>query len=295
MSMKAIILCGGQGTRLREHTEVQPKPMVEIGGRPILWHIMKLYAFHGITDFVLCLGYKANVIKEYFLNYEAMNSDFTITLGEKDGLCLHRRGLGEDHWRVTVVDTGENTMTGSRILRAAEYLQADDETFMVTYGDGLSNVNLRAVLEFHKEQGRLATMTGVRPPSRFGELQREGNRVVAFSEKPQIGQGLINGGFFCFHRGFLKYLSESPDCVLERSPLESCAADGQLCVFEHLGFWQCMDTYRDWMSLESQWQSGNAPWKVWEWGMVKDDASHQDIGYMVADVPPLIVKRRISA
>ena len=276
--MKAIILCGGQGTRLREHTEVQPKPMVEIGGRPILWHIMKLYAFHGITDFVLCLGYKANVIKEYFLNYEAMNSDFTIKLGEKNGLCLHRRGLCEDHWNVTVVDTGENTMTGSRILRAAKYL-ANDETFMVTYGDGLSNVNLRAVLEFHKEHGRLATMTGVRPPSRFGELQREGNRVVAFSEKPQVGQGLINGGFFCLQRGFLKYLSDSPDCILERGPLESCAADGHLCVFEHLGYWQCMDTYRDWMSLESQWQSGNVPWKVWEWGMVKDDASHQDISF----------------
>jgi glucose-1-phosphate cytidylyltransferase len=277
MAMKAIILCGGQGTRLREHTEVQPKPMVEIGGRPILWHIMKLYAFHGITDFVLCLGYKAKVIKEYFLNYEAMNSDFTVTLGEKNGICLHRGNLSEDHWRVTVVDTGENTMTGSRILRASKYLQAEDDTFLVTYGDGLSDVNIRAVLEFHKEHGRLATMTGVRPPSRFGELQREGNRVVAFSEKPQIGQGLINGGFFCFQRGFLQYLSESPDCILERSPLESCAADRQLCVFEHLGYWQCMDTYRDWMSLESQWQSSNAPWRVWEWGMVKADALHQPL------------------
>jgi glucose-1-phosphate cytidylyltransferase len=275
--MKAIILCGGQGTRLREHTEVQPKPMVEIGGRPILWHIMKLYAFHGITDFVLCLGYKGNVIKEYFLNYEAMNSDFTIHLGTKDSLCLHRCNTAEDHWRVTVADTGENTMTGSRILRAAKYLSPEDQTFLVTYGDGVSNVNLRAVLDFHKEQGRLATMTGVRPPSRFGELQYEGNRVLAFSEKPQIGQGLINGGFFCFQREFLKYLSDSPDCVLEREPLESCAADGELCVFEHLGYWQCMDTYRDWMSLENQWQSGNAPWKVWQWGMVKSDASHQSL------------------
>jgi len=293
--MKAFILCGGQGTRLREHTEVQPKPMVEIGGRPILWHIMKLYAFHGITDFVLCLGYKAKVIKEYFLNYEAMNSDFTIMLGQREGLRLYGRSLTEDHWRVTVADTGENTMTGARILRAAKYLQPDDETFMVTYGDGLSNVNLRAELDFHLEHGRLATITGVRPPSRFGEMQCDGDRVVAFSEKPQIGHGLINGGFFCFRREFLKYLNDSPDCILERGPLESCAADGQLCVFEHLGYWQCMDTYRDWMSLESQWQSGNAPWKVWEWGMVKADPSQQDVGYRDADAPPPVVKRRISA
>jgi glucose-1-phosphate cytidylyltransferase len=292
--MKAIILCGGQGTRLREHTEVQPKPMVEIGGRPILWHIMKLYAFHGITDFILCLGYKAKVIKDYFLNYEAMNSDFTIMLGQRDGLQLYGRNPIDDQWRVTVADTGENTMTGARILRAAKYLTPDDETFMVTYGDGLSNVNLRAELDFHFEHGRLATITGVRPQSRFGEMQCDGDRVVAFSEKPQIGQGLINGGFFCFQREFLKYLNESSECILERGPLESCAADGQLSVFEHLGYWQCMDTYRDWLSLESQWQSGNAPWKVWQWGMVKDDASRQDISQDANHASP-IVKCRISA
>jgi glucose-1-phosphate cytidylyltransferase len=260
--VKSIILCGGQGTRLREHTELRPKPMVEIGGRPILWHIMKLYAFHGVNDFVLCLGYKAHVIKEYFLNYQAMNCDFTVKLDEARSITLHGHEA-EEPWRVTLVDTGEDTMTGARVLRAARYLD-DDDTFMVTYGDGVSNVNLRAVLAFHRQHGKIATLTGVHPPSRFGELRTEGNRVLAFSEKPPIGQGLINGGFFCFRREFLRYLDGSPDCTLERAPLERCAAEGNLCVYEHDGFWQCMDTYRDWQSLESQWQKQRAPWKVWD-------------------------------
>ncbi len=261
--MKAIILCGGQGTRLREHTELRPKPMVEIGGKPILWHIMKLYAFHGISDFVLCLGYKAHIIKEYFLNYRAMNCDFTVELGERDGITLHGRSHANDNWRVTLCDTGEETMTGARVLQASKYLGEDDDTFMVTYGDGLSDVDLRALQDFHQGHGKVATLTGVRPPSRFGELCTEGDQILSFSEKPAVGQGLINGGFFCFQREFLSYLSSSPDCILERTPLESCATDGELCMFEHQGFWQCMDTYRDWQSLESQWQSGNAPWKVW--------------------------------
>lgn len=261
--MKAIILCGGQGTRLREHTEVRPKPMVEIGGKPIVWHIMKLYAFHGVKDFILCLGYKAHVIKDYFLNYRAMNCDFTVTLGDKGGIRLHDDADDREDWNVTLADTGEDTMTGARVLRAARYLDDADDTFMVTYGDGLSDVNVRAVLEFHKSHGGCATITGVRPPSRFGELETEGNRVVAFSEKPQIGQGLINGGFLCLNRRFLKYLTADAGCMLERQPLEACARDGELRVFEHPGFWQCMDTYRDWQSLEAQWSSGNAPWNVW--------------------------------
>jgi len=267
-----MILCGGQGTRLREHTELRPKPMVEIGGKPILWHIMKLYAFHGITDFILCLGYKAHVIKEYFLNYKAMNSDFTVRLGEDNGITLHGSSHVQEDWRVTLVDTGEETMTGARVLRASKYL-GDDETFCVTYGDGVSDVNIRAVLDFHLQHGKCATLTGVRPPSRFGELHTEGDRVVSFSEKPQIGQGLINGGFFCFQREFLNYLSDSPDCILERAPLENCANDGELCVFEHPGYWQCMDTYRDWQSLESQWTSGNAPWNVWRFGIAAETKS----------------------
>ncbi|MBL7043926.1 MAG: glucose-1-phosphate cytidylyltransferase [Pirellulaceae bacterium] len=265
--MKAIILCGGMGTRLREYTEVRPKPMVEVGGRPMLWHIMKIYAYHGITDFVLCLGYKGHVIKDYFLNYEAMNSDFTVELGSPDGMKLYRTGHNERGWRVTLAETGESTMTGARVLRAAEYLDAGDENFMVTYGDGVSDVNLRAVLEFHRQHGKTATLTGVRPPSRFGELERDGNEVVAFSEKPPAGQGLINGGFFCFRRSFLNYLADDAACVLEREPLERCAAESELCVFEHPGYWQCMDTYRDWENLEKLWQTGEAPWHVWRWDL----------------------------
>ncbi|HEY4233809.1 MAG TPA: glucose-1-phosphate cytidylyltransferase [Lacipirellulaceae bacterium] len=261
--MKAIILCGGQGTRLREHTELRPKPMVEIGGKPIIWHIMKLYAFHGIRDFVLCLGYKGHVIKEYFLNYKAMNSDFTVKLDEAEGIAFHG-GHEQDSWSVTLADTGEETMTGARVLRASRYLDDSDDTFLVTYGDGVANVNLSAVLDFHLRRGKTATLTGVHPPTRFGQLHTTGDRVTAFCEKPQIGHGLINGGFFCFRRDFLDYLNNSPDCVLERAPLEKCAAEGELHVYEHLGFWQCMDTYRDWQALEAQWQAGNAPWAVWQ-------------------------------
>jgi glucose-1-phosphate cytidylyltransferase len=236
--------------------------MVEIGGRPILWHIMKLYAFYGVREFVLCLGYKANVIKEYFLNYKAMNSDFTIKLDEPDGIALHGSDT-DDSWQVTLADTGENTMTGARILRAARYLD-DDDTFMVTYGDGVSDVNLEELLRFHRQNGMMATLTGVRPPTRFGELRIEDNHVVSFAEKPKNDGGLINGGFFCFEREFLRYFDDTPGCMLEASPLERCASDGNLGVFEHQGFWQCMDTYRDWQNLEAQWQSGEAPWNVWD-------------------------------
>jgi len=261
--VKAIILCGGQGTRLREHTEVRPKPMVEVGGRPILWHIMKLYAHHGITEFVLCLGYKGHVIKDYFLNYQAMNSDFTIELGKKNTIQYHGERPDETGWKVTLVETGENSMTGARVARAAKYLGPNSGTFAVTYGDGVSNVDLTKALAFHKKHRRLATVTGVRPPSRFGELRIEGSKVASFAEKPQVGQGLINGGFFFMEPGFLEYVSADPSCVLERQPLERCAAEGQLHVYEHPGYWQCMDTFRDWESLEKQWQAGQAPWKVW--------------------------------
>ena len=260
--MKAILLCGGQGTRLREHTELRPKPMVEIGGRPILWHIMKGYSHYGITDFVLCLGYKAAVIKEYFLNYNAMMSDFTVSLGRRSTIDIHQFSSIEEHWRVTLADTGEDTMTGGRVHRASRYF-GDDETFLVTYGDGVADIDIGKLLAFHRRHGKLATLTGVRPPSKFGELQCFGNNVLSFSEKPTGGQNLVNGGFFCFERDFLRYLSPSTDCILEREPLESCARDGQLCMYEHAGYWQCMDTFRDWMHLESLWKSGHAPWKVW--------------------------------
>jgi glucose-1-phosphate cytidylyltransferase len=237
--------------------------MVEIGGKPILWHIMKLYAFHGISEFILCLGYKSHVIKEYFLNYKAMNRDFTVSLGGSERISLHGAEVMED-WRVTLADTGESTMTGSRILQAAQYLDKDDDTFMVTYGDGVSDVHIRDLLAQHRQLGSVATLTGVRPPTRFGELRFEGTRVTAFAEKPKNTRSLINGGFFCFQREFLSYLDDSPNCMLESGPLERCASDGKLNVFKHFGFWQCMDTFRDWQSLESQWQDGSAPWRVWD-------------------------------
>lgn len=240
--MKVMILCGGRGTRLREHTEIRPKPMVEIGGRPILWHIMKIYAHHGMTDFILCLGYKGDVIKEYFLHYEAMDNDFTIELGQRGKIQYHGKSQGESGWRVILTDTGERAMTGARVKRASKYLDDDDETFCVTYGDGLTDLDLTAVGEFHRKHGGMATVTGVRPPSRFGELQQDGDRVLKFSEKPQVSQGIINGGFFFFQRDFLDLLDDDDACVMEREPLERCASANNLFVYKHTGYWQCMDT-----------------------------------------------------
>lgn len=258
--IQTVILCGGLGTRLREETEYRPKPMVEIGGRPILWHIMKSYAAHGFTDFIICLGYKAEVVKEYFLNYEAMNNDFTVELGKRGSVVFHN-GHEENGWCVTLVDTGVASNTGARVKRASRYLKGD--RFMLTYGDGVSDVDLRALLEFHTRAGTLATVTGVHPSSRFGELFLAGSRVAQFSEKPQTQEGIINGGFFVFERRALDYLSEDASCVLEREPLERLAADGQLSVFRHEGFWQCMDTYRDYQQLNHLWESGDARWKRW--------------------------------
>ena len=260
-AVKTMILCGGRGTRLREHTETLPKPMVEVGGHPIVWHIMRIYAHHGMNEFVLCLGYLGDAIKKHFLSFRAMNTDFTVELGQRSGLTFHDESLAEDGWKVTLADTGDEVMTGARIKRASRYL--DGETFAVTYGDGVSDVDLGALREFHRAHGKLATVTGVRPPGRFGELEVAGTQVSGFNEKPQVGQGLINGGFFLFEPGFLDYLSADPGCILERDPLMRCAADGQLHVFEHSGFWQCMDTFRDWEALEKAWQRGDAPWKVW--------------------------------
>jgi glucose-1-phosphate cytidylyltransferase len=256
-----MILCGGMGTRLREQTETRPKPMVEIGGQPILLHVMRLYAHHGIREFVLCLGYKGHVIKEYFLDFEAMRSDFTIELSGGRPIEYHRDGIEDVGWRVTLAETGETSATGARVLRASRYL--DGDTFAVTYGDGVADVDLAEVLRFHRSHGKLATVTGVRPPSRFGEIEHEQGRVCEFNEKPQATQGLINGGFFFFEPGFLDYLRGAPDAMLEREPLERCVRDGQLMVYEHRGFWQCMDTHRDWENLDALWRRGDAPWKVW--------------------------------
>lgn len=259
--MKAIILCGGQGTRIREHSELIPKPMVEIGGRPLLWHLMRKYASHGITEFIICLGYKGHAIRQFFLNFQAMASDFTVILGKPREIEFHNPSVAEANWRVTLVDTGENSMTGARVLRASRYL-GNDTRFCLTYGDGLSDVDLAQVIKFHEREKCLVTVTGVRPPSRFGEMDIQSSRVASFSEKPQMREGYINGGFFVIEREFLRYLKDDDTCVLERQPLENCAADGQMAVYKHEGFWQCMDTYRDWLFLEKLWQDPACPWRT---------------------------------
>ncbi len=258
--MKVVILCGGLGTRLREETEFRPKPMVDIGGRPILWHIMKVYAHHGFRDFVLCLGYRGAMIKDYFLNYEAMNNDFTICLGRLGAVAYHGEHDEQDY-RVTLADTGPETMTGGRLKRVAKYI--GDDTFLMTYGDGIADVDLKALVAFHHAHGKLATLTTVRPFSRFGILKLgSDNRVNEFAEKPQIDDGWINAGFCAFHRRVFDYLT-GDDCVLEREPLERLAREGQLMAFRHEGFFYAMDTYREYQHLNELWASGRAPWKVW--------------------------------
>ena len=257
--MKVVILCGGMGTRLREETEVRPKPMVEIGGRPILWHIMKTYAHFGYRDFILCLGYKGEVIKQYFYNYEVLSNDFTVDL--RSGEIVVHKTNDEHGWRVTLADTGLTTKTGARVKRVQRYL--DSDLFMVTYGDGVTDLDLRRLVAFHQAHGKIGTVTGVSPPSRYGELLIAGDRVMAFREKPPEGTAVINGGYFVFKRAFLDYLSAGDECVLERAPLERLANDGELMVYSHTGFWQCMDTYRDMEYLKELWNLGEAPWKVW--------------------------------
>ena len=256
--MKAILLAGGLGTRMREETEFRPKPMVEIGGRPVLWHIMKNLSTYGITDFIIATGYKSDMIKEYFLNYEAINNDFTIELGKKDSLTFHG-SHDERHWNVTVTFTGENTMTGGRVFRAARYL--DDEPFLVTYGDGLADIDITALQEFHKKSGCLATVTTVQPTSRFGVMDvTTDDKVASFAEKPQL-EGWINIGYFIMQPSVLEYLDAG--CVLEEAPLAQLAATHQLSAYKHHGFWQPMDTYRESQMLNGLWDSGHAPWRVW--------------------------------
>ena len=259
--MRVVILAGGLGTRLREETEFRPKPMVEIGGRPILWHIMKLFAYYGYRDFVICLGYKGDAIKEYFLDYEAMNNDFTIRLGSPNKIEFHSNHA-EDGWMVTLADTGENTMTGARIKRIEKYVGA--ERFMATYGDGVADIDINKLVEFHDAHGRIASLTSVRPQSRFGELIINDGRVAEFSEKPQSSVGHINGGFFVFEPAIFDYLRDSDDCVLEQEPMHNLCADKQLMAYKHEGFWQCMDTIRDHNLLQEMWQKNAASWKVWK-------------------------------
>ena len=258
--MQVVILCGGKGTRLREETEYRPKPMLPIGEQPILWHIMKIYAHYGHTDFVLSLGYKGEMIKDYILNYRYLNSDLTVHLGQKREVIFHH-GSDESAWTVTLAGTGEETMTGARLKRVEKYIQGD--LFMMTYGDGVGDVDVRALLEFHRGHGKSATLTGVRPPGRFGELVSKNNLVIEFNEKPQTTTGQINGGFFVFSRKFFDYLTEDPNLILEQSPLRRAAADGQLMCFGHDGFWQPMDTFREFELLNHLWKINQAPWKVW--------------------------------
>jgi glucose-1-phosphate cytidylyltransferase len=260
LNIKVVILCGGIGTRLREETEFRPKPMVNIGERPILWHIMKYYAHFGVRDFVLALGYRGEMIKNYFCHYELMNNDVTIELGQPEKICIHH-SHDEVGWKITLADTGEKTLKGGRLKKVGKYIS--DETFMMTYGDGIADVDIHALLAFHKSHGRMVTVTGINPASRFGELKIEGDRVASFSEKPQNGEGLVNGGFFVFNREIFNRLTLEDSCDLEIGPLEDIARKGQLMVYKHRGFWACMDTLRDMEYLNKIWDSGQARWKVW--------------------------------
>jgi glucose-1-phosphate cytidylyltransferase len=258
--LPVFILCGGLGTRLREETELRPKPMVPIGGHPILWHIMRSYSHHGFKNFILCLGYKAEVIKSYFLNYPTMNSDFTVELNTNI-VTVHKIEHEQD-WTVTLADTGAVTMTGARVARAAAKYLGDAPNFAVTYGDGVTDANLFEELQSHVKHGKIATVLGVNPPSRFGELKLENDEVVEFAEKPDLSNSWINGGYFFFRRNILNYLSSDDGCVLERDPLVHLARDRQLNIIKHRGFWYAMDTQRDREYLEELWKSGVAPWKV---------------------------------
>ena len=255
--MKAVILAGGLGTRLSEETALRPKPMVEIGGKPMLWHVMKIYSAHGITDFVVCCGYKGYMIKEYFANYFLHMSDVTFDLS-RNAMEVHQKFA--EPWRVTLVDTGENTMTGGRLKRVGSYLGNED--FCFTYGDGVADIRLDRLLDFHRQEGKIATLTATRPPERFGVLEVEEHAVRSFREKPQGEGAWINGGFFVLSPKTLDYI-EDDSTIWEKGPLERLAADGQLGAYFHEGFWQPMDTLRDKNHLEALWGSGKAPWKVW--------------------------------
>jgi len=256
--MKAVILAGGLGTRLSEETSLRPKPMVEIGARPILWHILKSYLSHGVRDFVICCGYKGYIIKEYFANYRMHMAD--VTVEGRDETITFTNSAAED-WRITMVDTGEMTMTGGRLKRIAEHLK-DEEAFCLTYGDGVSDIDISKLLAFHRQHGGAATVTAVRPPSRFGALEMDGDKVLSFAEKPIDESGWINGGFFVLHPSVIGHI-DGDATIWEKEPLERLAAAGQLHAFKHEGFWQPMDTLRDRHALEAMWESGKAPWKSW--------------------------------
>jgi len=257
--MKAVVLAGGFGSRLSEETVLRPKPMIEIGGKPILWHIMNIYAAHGVNEFIIALGYKAEVVKEYFLNYYAINNDISIDLST--GKTIVHDG-NQPNWRIHLVDTGLHTQTAGRLKRLQRWLH-EDETFMFTYGDGVGDVDIEALLKFHNSHGKLATVTTVRSPARFGRIAFDGDRISDFYEKPQEAEGWINGGFFVLHSRVIDYI-EGDDSVWERDPIERLARDGQLMGYRHYGFWSCMDTLKEKNYLEELWNSGKAPWRIWK-------------------------------
>jgi len=259
--MPVVILAGGMGTRLREATEAVPKPLVEIGQKPILWHIMKLYSHYGARRFVLCLGYKSWQIKEYFLRYREHLSDVTVEIGNGHRTMFHNQPAEED-WEVTLAETGLLTGTGARLKRVQGYVTAD--TFMFTYGDGIGQVDIGALLEFHRSHDKIGTVTGVHPTSRYGEMKVDGHIVAEFNEKPTKPEGFVSGGFFVLQREFFEYLSDDPGLLFEHGPMQSLARDGQLAVFPHEGFWLGMDTYREYTELNELWARGEAPWRVWQ-------------------------------
>lgn len=256
--IKVVILCGGLGTRLKEETEYRPKPMVKIGDRPILWHIMKIYSHYGFNDFILCLGYKGEIIREYFYNYEILNNDFTIELGQQKTINVH--SSNNEKWKVTLADTGGSTLKGARLKKIEKYI--DSDIFMVTYGDGLANINITDLAKFHMSHGKIATLTGVFHPSQFGKIVIDGNKVIKFNEKSDVSEGLINGGFFVFNKKIFNYLSSDDSCDLEIDTLESLVNEGELMVYKFNGKWICMDTIRDTELLNDLWSSNRAFWKV---------------------------------
>lgn len=258
--MKAVILAGGYGSRLGEVTNIVPKPMVEIGGKPILWHIMKTYSYYGINEFIICLGYKANIIKDYFLHYDARNEDFTIDLST--GNVEFHTQHNEQNWKITLVDTGLDTLKGGRLKKIEKYL--DDEVNLLTYGDGVSDINIEELIKFHNNTGKIVTISGVHPPARFGELKADGDILTSFEEKAQTSQGLINGGYMVFEKRLLDYLTTEDSCDLEYGVFERLAEQGKIAVYKHEGLWACMDNERDVHNLNKMWKEDKAFWKVWK-------------------------------
>ncbi len=259
--MKTVILAGGYGTRIRDVTSDLPKPMIPIGNYPILWHIMKQYSHYGFKEFVLCLGYKSDLIKDYFLNYQKRQNDFTLDLKNKSIEDHSHRVI--DDWKITFAETGLNSLTGARVFRIKQYVQNDD-LFMLTYGDGVSNVDIKQLVEFHKSHGKLMTITAAHPPGRFGELELDGNQVVGFNEKPQVTEGWISAGFFVCNRKVLDYLTPNEDLIFEKEPITNIVKDGQLMVYKHQDFWHPMDTSREYQLLNQLWEQNKAPWKTWK-------------------------------